>query len=76
MRCAVLLGLFKELETLFQSPDFVKQGTDDFGHVDLEGRDVDCDGGDCLLWRLWWLFVVWSYDFVHSRGGYFFVRNW
>ena len=36
MRCAVLWGLFKELETLFQSPDFVKQETDDFGHVDLE----------------------------------------
>lgn len=37
------------LETLFQSPDFVKQDTDDFVHVDLEGRDVDCDGGDWLL---------------------------
>jgi hypothetical protein len=49
VRCAVLWGLFQVLETLFQSPDFVKQDTDDFVHVDLEGRDVDCDGGDWLL---------------------------
>ena len=78
MRCAVLWGLFKELETLFQSPDFVKQDTDDFGHVDLEGRDVDCDGCDCLLGWLLELLLVWcggSYDFVHSKGGYFFVRD-
>ena len=71
-------GLFQVLETLLQSPDFVKQETDDFGHVDLEGRDVDCDGGDCLLGlllRLVGLRLSWSDDFVHSRGGYFFVRN-
>ena len=79
MRCAVLLGLFKGMKTLFQSPDFVKQETDDFVHVDLEGRDVDCDGGDCLFWLLWLGLVGivgWSYDFVHSKGGYFFVRDW
>ena len=72
-------GLFKELETLFQSPDFVKQETDDFVHVDLERGWVDCDRGDWLLWLIGVLLGLldwsdWSYDFVHSRGGYFFVR--
>ena len=71
MRCAVLLGLFKGLKTLFQSPDFVKQETDDFVHVDLEGRNLDFDRGDWLLWLGLLDWSDWSYDFVHTKKVFF-----
>ena len=71
MRCA---GLFKDFYAVFQSPDFVKQDTDDFCHVDLNGRNLDCDRERWLLGLLGLL--SWGDDFVHSRGGYFFVGDW